>query len=159
MEKYYIMIDGQQKGPFTKQEIINNGFSQECYVYNKNIGDWKKISEIPGFYTQTLTPTPTPYYNTGTTTKNPHPQPPLYQPTNSLPKTWLVESILVTLFCCLPLGIAGIVNAAKVESRFNSGDYNGAKEASDDAKKWVSWSFGLGIVIIIIYFIAGVAGS
>jgi len=32
------------------------------------------------------------------------------------PKSWLVESILVTLFCCLPFGIAGIVNASRVES-------------------------------------------
>jgi len=31
------------------------------------------------------------------------------------PKNWLVESILVTLFCCLPLGIAGIINASKEE--------------------------------------------
>ena len=31
------------------------------------------------------------------------------------PKNWLIESILVTLFCCLPLGIAGIINASKVE--------------------------------------------
>ena len=31
---------------------------------------------------------------------------------NVQPKTWLVESILVTLFCCLPFGIVGIVNAA-----------------------------------------------
>ena len=34
---------------------------------------------------------------------------------NTPPKNWLVESILVTLFCCLPLGIAGIINASKVE--------------------------------------------
>ncbi|WP_419184195.1 DUF2752 domain-containing protein [Xiashengella succiniciproducens] len=38
------------------------------------------------------------------------------------PKTWLGESILVTIFCCLPFGIAGIVNASKVESRFYAGE-------------------------------------
>lgn len=28
------------------------------------------------------------------------------------PKTWMAESILVTVFCCLPFGIAGIVFAS-----------------------------------------------
>ena len=51
------------------------------------------------------------------------------------PKTWLVESILATLFCCLPFGIAGIVNAAKVESRFFAGDTEGALRASQEAGK------------------------
>lgn len=37
---------------------------------------------------------------------------------NQMPKTWLVESILVTCLCCLPFGIVGIVNATKVESAY-----------------------------------------
>ncbi|MES2882212.1 MAG: CD225/dispanin family protein, partial [Bacteroidota bacterium] len=37
------------------------------------------------------------------------------------PKNWLVESILVTIFCCLPFGIVGIVNAAQVNSKFAAG--------------------------------------
>lgn len=34
------------------------------------------------------------------------------------PKTWMAESILVTVFCCLPFGIAGIVFASKVSSLY-----------------------------------------
>ena len=49
MEKYYIMVDGQQDGPFTGQEIINKGFSKDSYVYNKNLGSWKMISDVPEF--------------------------------------------------------------------------------------------------------------
>ncbi|HEV3250305.1 MAG TPA: CD225/dispanin family protein, partial [Puia sp.] len=57
------------------------------------------------------------------------------QPPNppTQPKNWLVESILVTLFCCLPFGIAGIVFAAQVSSKWASGDYAGALQASKDA--------------------------
>ena len=40
------MIDGQQDGPFTKQEIISKGFSSDSYIYNKNLGSWKKVSEV-----------------------------------------------------------------------------------------------------------------
>lgn len=65
------------------------------------------------------------------------------------PKTYLVESILVTLFCCLPFGIAGIVNAAKVESRFYAGDVEGANMAAADAKKWIK----IGLIVSVIGWI------
>jgi Interferon-induced transmembrane protein len=69
------------------------------------------------------------------------------------PKTWLVESILVTILCCLPFGIAGIVNAAKVESRFNAGDIDGAEHASAEAGKWTKIGFWIGIAALVLYFI------
>lgn len=74
------------------------------------------------------------------------------------PKSWLVESILVTIFCCLPFGIAGIVNASKVESRFYAGDVEGALRASQDAGKWTKVAFWLGLVGVILYIILMVAG-
>ncbi len=68
------------------------------------------------------------------------------------PKTWLVESILVTLFCCLPFGIVGIINAAKVESRFYAGDKDGALRASEEAGRWTKIGFWVGIATAILYF-------
>ncbi len=65
------------------------------------------------------------------------------------PKNWLVESILVTLFCCLPFGIAGIVFASQVNTRFASGDYEGALQASRNAAKWTKIGFWTGIAVII----------
>ena len=66
---------------------------------------------------------------------------------NIPPKNWLVESILVTVLCCLPFGIAGIINASKVEGLFLAGDIAGANKAAADAKKmdnvwsirWISY--------------------
>jgi len=49
MEKYYVMVNGKQDGPFTKQEIIDKGLSDDTYVFNKNLGSWKKISEVADF--------------------------------------------------------------------------------------------------------------
>ncbi|MDR3285989.1 MAG: CD225/dispanin family protein [Prevotellaceae bacterium] len=74
------------------------------------------------------------------------------------PKTWLVESILATLFCCLPFGIAGIVNASKVESRFYAGDFESAERYSREAKRWTLVSFWIGIGVIAIYLIVLVVG-
>jgi Interferon-induced transmembrane protein len=67
------------------------------------------------------------------------------------PKNWLVESILVTLFCCLPFGIAGIVNASKVEGRHYAGDIEGAQRAADEAKRWTKIGFFIGLAVIAAY--------
>lgn len=69
------------------------------------------------------------------------------------PKSWLIESILVTLFCCLPLGIVGIVNASKVESRFYAGDIAGAEQASADAGKWTKIGFWVGLAFAVLYIV------
>lgn len=69
------------------------------------------------------------------------------------PKNWLAESILVTLLCCLPFGIAGIVNAAQVSSKFAAGDYDGALRASQEAGKWTKIGFWVGIGVIALYIL------
>ena len=75
-------------------------------------------------------------------------------PPSSPPKNWLVESILVTLFCCLPFGIAGIVFAAQVNSKWTAGDYTGALQSSKDAGKWTKIGFFVGIGVIVLYCLA-----
>lgn len=72
---------------------------------------------------------------------------------NSPPKNYLIESILVTIFCCLPFGIAGIVFASQVNSKYSSGDIDGAIKASEDAKKWMKWGLISGIIVIVLYLI------
>lgn len=69
------------------------------------------------------------------------------------PKTWLVESILVTLFCCLPFGIVGIVFASKVESLHRTGQHEEAKQASKDAGKWTKIGFWIGLASVVLYFL------
>ena len=69
------------------------------------------------------------------------------------PKSWLVESILVTFLCCMPFGIAGIVNASRVETKFNAGDYEGARRSSEEAGKWTKIGFWLAIGFIVVYLL------
>lgn len=73
------------------------------------------------------------------------------------PKSWLAESILATIFCCLPFGIAGIVYASKVENRFVAGDIQGSQEASKQAARWTKYSFIAGIIYIAIALIYGIS--
>ena len=71
------------------------------------------------------------------------------------PKNYLIQSILITLFCCQPFGIVGIVFASQVNSKYSAGDYKGALQASKEAKKWTKWGFlsgiFLGILFLVIY--------
>lgn len=67
------------------------------------------------------------------------------------PKNYLVESILATIFCCLPFGIIGIINAARVENAFYSGDETEAERLSGQALKWVKIAFFTGIAAVVIY--------
>ena len=69
------------------------------------------------------------------------------------PKTWLVESILVTIFCCLPFGIVSIINAAQVDSKYNSGDIDDAQRSSDEAKRWLNYAIIAAVVGIVLYII------
>ncbi len=64
----------------------------------------------------------------------------------------LILAILVTIFCCLPLGIVAIVFSAIGMSREGSGDYAGADSAARTARTciWVSVAISLAIIVIYI---------
>ncbi len=70
-----------------------------------------------------------------------------------MPENNLVWAILATILCCWPIGIYAIVRAAKVGSLYNAGDYDGAVEASKDAKTWSIISAVAGLIVIVIYAI------
>lgn len=75
------------------------------------------------------------------------------------PKTWLVESILVTIFCCQILGIISIIYSAGVESKFYRGDIAGAESASRTAKTLVIVSVAFGILTMIGFAILFAMGT
>jgi hypothetical protein len=63
----------------------------------------------------------------------------------------LLQSILVTLFCCVPLSIPTVVYAAQVNSKVQAGDIQGAIDSSNKAKMFAWISFGVGLVVGVIY--------
>ena len=69
------------------------------------------------------------------------------------PKSWLVASILATIFCCLPFGIVGIFNAAKVNSLYDQGLYDESKRVSKNAKRWAMYGLIAGIIYLIFLII------
>ena len=79
-------------------------------------------------------------------------------PSKQIPN-YLVQAILVTIFCCLPFGIPAIVFAAQVNGKIAAGDYAGAVESSNKAKTWCWISFGVGLAAGIIYMLILIIGG
>ena len=69
------------------------------------------------------------------------------------PDNNLVWAILSTVLCCLPLGIVSIMKATSVSGLWARGDYAGAQQAADDAKKFAIWSAIASVVIWVIVVI------
>jgi hypothetical protein len=149
--KIHISKNGQNIGQFELSEVnrmLQSGqISSNDLAWQEGMANWIPVGTMPGL-NASVPPIPG---------SNP---PPLRHgsiaaaPT-SIPN-YLVQSILVTLFCCLPLGIVAIINASQVNNKISAGDIAGAMEASQKAKKWCFWSLGIGLGAMLIYFLLAI---
>ena len=68
---------------------------------------------------------------------------------------YLIPAI-ISLFCCLPLGIVGVIFAAQVNGKVAAGDVQGALDSSKKAKMFSYIAIGLGVagwVCYILFFV------
>ena len=142
---HYYFTDGKERfGPFTIDQLKEKNISESTLVWKDGLPDWvpaRNLSDLEALFVKSPPippPASTAYIN-----------PTLVVP----PKTWLIESILVTIFCCLPFGIVGIVNATKVETLWYSGQREAAIKASQDAAKWVKISVITWFIVVFLYFL------
>ncbi|HYV83630.1 MAG TPA: CD225/dispanin family protein [Pyrinomonadaceae bacterium] len=66
---------------------------------------------------------------------------------------------IITLFCCLPLGIVAVVFAARVNGQVQAGDVAGAMASSRKAKMFSFIGLGVGLAWWIICFAMGLLGG
>ncbi len=141
--KFYIVENNQSVGPFTVEELKAKGIKPDTPVWREGMADWTSAGMVPEFasvFGNAAAPAPA--------------APAMQMPQNGVcPKTWLLESILCTLFCCLPFGGVGIVFAAQVQSKFSAGDFAGAAAASKSAGKWTKIGVVCGVIGIILYIL------
>ena len=171
---YFVGNNGQQNGPVPAETLKDNGVTLDTLVWCEGMAGWTKVADVeelaplfapPAPPTPPVPPVPpvppaTPVYHQSepvTKTENTYTDPTVNQ--NIRPDTYLVWSILATLFCCLPFGIAAIVNASNVEKLWYLGEKEEAIRKSENAKKWCWVSFGCGIAYFIIMFIIGFASG
>lgn len=90
------------------------------------------------------------------------PPPPGYpppQPVGQAPNSYLVWSILATLFCFPITGIVAIVKAASVNGLWAQGLHAESQAAAASARKWVIWSVVIWAVWVVILIVVSVAGG
>jgi hypothetical protein len=69
------------------------------------------------------------------------------------PNNHLALAIITTVLCCLPPGIVSIVYATQVNSKWQAGDYEGAKRASKNAQLWWIIAIVASVISYIILFL------
>lgn len=169
---FYIDAEGKQKGTFSPEELRQEGIKRDTLVWTQGMGQWKRAEEMddllflfPDTYKEPQPPS---------ALNNRPGEAPELNVAQPMPKTWLVESILVTILPFLLcssflslLGIIGIVYAAQVESFFNRGDYSASLESSRSAAKWTKIAMWIAIcwialliigIVLFVVFIGKVAG-
>jgi hypothetical protein len=137
--KYYIYIYSQKEGPYTLEELSNKNLKADTLVWREGLTEWKQAKEFPELHSFIYATPPDP------TVTNTPPTP--------MPKTWFVESILVTIFCCIPFGIIGIIKSNEVEPLWIAGHHEQALIKANEAKKWVMWGFFSMLIFIVLYIL------
>ena len=141
-EYFYIDVNGNQVGPCQLSDLIGV-INLDTMVWTSELTDWvqaRNVAELADAL------------NAYQTQQNAYQQQPRQQPmyqqpprqqrpaTRPKPDNYLVLSIISVFFCCIPLSIAAIIYAIKVDEYWSKGDYESAYDASNKAKKLLIWS-------------------
>lgn len=150
--QWYYTKGGVQTGPLEESElrsrIANGEVGAGDLIWRDGMANWLPMSQIPELSGLTAAAPAT------TAAASPY----AAGPGAPIPN-YLWQSIVVTLLCCWPLGIPAIIFAAKVDGLVSRGDIAGAKEASNKAKMWCTWSFGSGLAVALIYLVLVIIGA
>ena len=151
MKKYHYTDGTNSFGPFTLEELLQKGITADSYVWYEGLNNWTPARNLPEFKAHFAMSDNEPYYQqsspTGPPPLNPNSPNPIRQ--GIPPKNYLLESIICTLFCCLPAGIVAIVYASRVESLYYAGNIQGAQDASSKAKTWMIVSASAFIILTV----------
>ena len=146
----YIVIggDGREYGPKVEVEvvewIVQGRLNAASRIKEVGSNEWQTLGTLSAFQTE---------LKSAATIGSQ-----IHQHTDETIPSYMVQAILVTFFCCMPLGIPAIIFASRVDGLIRMGNYTEARECSNKAKLWCWIGFGLGIPANIISII-GLFGS
>lgn len=172
---YYIIFDGHQEGPFTREEIRSMGIASDTYVWREGLQDWILVRDLPEYdeiFVQTPPRPEAPSYIIPPANPQPNqraPQAPFNNDRSGFPvnyvnwQTWaIVATVVGALFSCIGMifGIIGIVNANKANRYYSEGYTEGGDRANSSARTMTLIAFACavaGLVITIFNFKDSVA--
>ncbi|MDE6099284.1 MAG: CD225/dispanin family protein [Muribaculaceae bacterium] len=184
--KYWIYVEGLQRGPFTIEELADMRLTPDTPVWYEGLDNWIKASESPGLAPLLATrhdsgndrPLDVEYSEVGrydnfktenidtghdnrsegsghmsSQTGYGWREQASAKPGGECPPTYLAWSIIVTICCCLPLGLVAIFYSGKVKPCWQRGDVRGAAKASEMAQIMIILSITLSLVAAPLAFL------
>lgn len=167
MNKFYFFVDNHnvERGPVNIELISEHGINGDTLVWFDSMPLWVKASSVPDLKPyitnkgiESIIDKLPPLERENTRDKKIIPpqfrviDDKLKAQINMMtPKSWLIESVLVTIFCFLPAGIVGIIYASKVNPLWYSGKYAESLRASTIAGRWVKWTFLIIFTLWVIW--------
>lgn len=159
---YWIILNGVKLGPLPYDDIVRLASRPDVPVWREGLDNWYSVSTLPEFsalftaphYAMPSVPeSPVTAYGAMGSMDPSYQRPYVTNEKQPMPPTYLAWSIVVMLLCCLIPGIVALIYSTKVSSAFSSGDYEGARSASNTAAMWVIISVVCGLVWIPFQFV------
>lgn len=159
---YFIDSDGITQGPVTLNHFKENHINGHSWVWHEGLPQWVEAHTVPSLRSYMRSDLPISFSTKKGIVdfgkeriKTPNAailtQSEMDQLRSRIPKSWLIESILVTVFCCVPFGIVGIVYASRVATYWRKGFFAESLGAAKVAAFWVKLSVSITILIWVIY--------
>ena len=159
--KIWVYLNGLQQGPYTLEQVKMLPLEPTTPVWYDGLAKWTPASEAP-LTVELFASAADPFAPAQDEPQAPYgaqqaagwgaPQPQAAYTVDKgtqpkKPPTYMVWCILLTVCCCSPFAVAGIITGSFVSSRYNSGDYKGAWQMS----RATEWLVIIAIVGALIY--------
>jgi len=170
---YWIIVDDHHEGPYTGQQLVDNGLTPDTLVWADGLTDWTPASEIAELAAMLENRTPgqpqepavvsapeVQQESTDDTQQYAETQPDgdasqqeavpqqqvsvLEVPQEPCPPAYIAWSIIATVLCCTIIGIPAIVFASMTKSAYYRGDLAKSKRYSDLAQWFIIAAIVLG---------------
>ncbi len=144
MVQYYYTDGKERFGPYSIEELKDQPITPQTLVWKEGLPDWMPANTLSDLNI---------LFPEGPEMETSFSGQPHAQPLAVAPKNWLIESVLVTIFCCLPIGIVGIILALLVDTLWKEGHKEAAERLSMEAGRWVKYGIICGVIALILYML------
>lgn len=173
---YWIAVDKKKTGPMSLTEVRAMHLSPDALVWHNGLATWVKAGSLPELagslaietvevtevtFQQPDDADTTPGNQTLPESERPIPpirtyvMPPEQAPTPAsktptlpppMPRSYIGWSIAAIILCCTIPAIVSLIFSTRISPRYNQGDYEGAKKASERSEIWLIVAIVLGLV-------------
>ena len=154
--EYWALINDFKVGPLEPEKLISYGITPDTLVWCEGMPQWTPARYVADMQPVIAAAPPAyapgqPQAQWGVAT----PQ----KPSEPCPPSYLVWSVIATVVCCMIPGIVAIIYGIQVDSSYNAGNLQGARDASSKARIWMIVTYALGAIGVLFYAFFAIIGA